>query len=110
METAIPNQVNETPTKTTVGEPGKLEVETKVEPAAEVKEEPKKEEPKTPEFMSEKFAQLSKKEKAIVKARQELALEKEKIARERDQNAKDLEEFKRWKAIKDNAADRKSVV
>lgn len=62
-----------------------------------------KPEPKTPEFMSEKFAVLARKEKSIVKARQEIAALKADFERERKDWNENLEEFKRWKKIKENA-------
>lgn len=97
MEEVTPGQSNETPTQTIIEgqEPPKVEEAPK--------EETKVEEKKTPEFMSDKFAALSRKERAIVKARQELSAQKAEMEREKQSSAKDREEFNRWRALKDNA-------
>lgn len=72
-------------------------------PNPEVPVEAPKETPKTPEFMSEKFHALAKKEKAIVKERQAMAQQRAQFEQEKAQSSKDLSEFKRWQALKDNA-------
>jgi hypothetical protein len=74
--------------------------QTDVKPVEEVKEVPK-EQPK--EQVSDKFAALARKEKSIVKARQELAAEKAKIQQEMNQLKAQMLDFDRFKRLKENA-------
>ncbi len=58
---------------------------------------------KPKEYASDSFAALARKEKSIVKARQEIAAQKAEFEREKASAAKEREEFTRWKQLKDNA-------
>ena len=58
---------------------------------------------KPPSFISDKFAQLARKEKAIVKSRQELSALKADLEKQRSQMAAQQAEFERWQKLKANA-------
>lgn len=62
-----------------------------------------KDTPKTPEFMSEKFLALARKEKSVVKARQEISAMKAEFEKQQAQFKEQMQEFQRWKQLKDNA-------
>lgn len=78
-------------------------VATEPEAPKEAPKETPKEEPKTPEFISDKFAALARKEKAVVKSRQEISQAKAEMEKERQAMAQERAEFQRWKALKENA-------
>lgn len=61
------------------------------------------EEKKTPEFMSEKFHQLARKEKSVVKARQEISQMKADFEKQQAQFKEQLADLQRWKHLRDNA-------
>lgn len=59
--------------------------------------------PKEPEFISDKFAALARKEKSIVKARLELSQQKAEMAKQQEEFKAKMAEFERWQKIKENA-------
>ncbi len=65
--------------------------------------EPAKEAPKEPEFMSDKFAALARKEKTLVKKSQELSSLKADIEKQQSALKSQQEEYQRWLKIKENA-------
>lgn len=55
------------------------------------------------ESASDSFLALARKEKAIVKARQEISAQKAEFEREKAANVKEREEYNQWKQLRDNA-------